>query len=104
MGLCPNFLVMKIAIVVTDKKKGKVEIPITKNECSAMYSLGFMVDEMYDTLKLNNMNKDVASLHSKFLHLVQDIIHDGKTWTLDDKGESIPSDKWYIVKKPRWKK
>ena len=103
---------MKIKILVEDKKKGKIEIPLNIEEIRAMYDLGFMLDDIYETLKLNKIDKSVFSLHRKFEFLLNDVIHDGKTYSIVDarKGEKKKSKmvlnkrKWFLVKKPKWRK
>lgn len=95
---------MKIEIVVTDKKKGEVRIPITKAEASAMYDVGFMIEADYDTLELNKVDKPFFKLHEKFLHLVNDVVYDGVCFTMEgDKFKKLDK-KWWLVRKPKWKK
>ena len=97
---------MIIKIIVKNKKKGIIEIPLTKKEISAMFQAGFMADEMFETLKLNNVDVPFFSLHRKFLHLLNDVIDGGKTYSTDKKTHKFKLNRkrYYIVKKPKWKK
>lgn len=95
---------MKIKIVV-ERGDRKTEIPLTREECSAMYSAGFIIEDGWEDLEDNGIDKPFASLHAKFLHLVQDVIHGGRghRWDANFKKTRPVKDVW-LVKKPRWVK
>jgi len=101
---------MKIEIVVTDKKRGEYRIPITRKEASAMYDAGFMIASeeeetglIHSFFEPNGITEPFFSLHEKFLHLVNDVIYDGKCSTMTEDGKIIPiKKKFWLKKKPRW--
>jgi len=108
---------MKIKIVVEDKKKGKIEIPLSKNILHAWYDFGFMVcPYCVDCFELNKIKKDFFKMHSISLFLVNDVIYNGKCWTYrtDKKGNLLKDKKGklkkekakthYLVKEPIWEK
>ena len=96
---------MKSTIVADDKTLGIVEISLSRPEISALGDLGFMIDkDLWRTLKLNKIDKEVASAMRKFQHLLFDVKdggrtygHEGGKWVLN------PKPTW-IVKRPRWRK
>lgn len=105
---------MKIKIVIEDKKKGKVVLPITINEIRDVYDAMYIVTdpETVKDLKLNKVDKSFFNFHRKMEHIVHDIIYDGKVGQIKEikKGKKksfrfIPEKKrHYLVKKPKWLK
>lgn len=96
---------MKFTIVVEDRMLGITEIPISPREVNALGDLGFMIEkELWRTLKLNKIDKEVASAVRKFQHLLFDVKDGGRTYSRE-KGKWVlhPKPTW-IVKKPAWRK
>lgn len=73
----------------------------------ALFDLQYMLDDVWDTIKLNKMDEDLMKFF-KIIEHVDDAMHDnmlghydkktGKiVWRKKEKGE-------YLFGKPRWKK
>ena len=96
---------MRIKLVVEDAKKGKIELPLDREEVAAMYDLPFMLDKDWRILKLNKVDKPILSITKKFQHVEQDIIGDGRTYKFTRKGEpTLSKQKFWMIKKPKWEK
>jgi hypothetical protein len=97
---------MRFSIVVEDKKKGKLVVPLTKREIGALGELGFFFhDEDWKCFKLNKIDEDIGSACRKFGFLLFDVKDEGKSYPfvdgkIDKKNFSIH----YLYGKPRWKK
>lgn len=98
---------MKIKIVIEDKKKGKIEIPITEKEVNDWLDFGFMIstdDDYYKTLKLNHVDESFWKFHTH-AGTIQDALSDGKCYTFENGKMKEAKTKYYFNgKKPRWKK
>lgn len=96
---------MRIKLVVEDMRKGKIELPLDREEVAAMYDLPFMLEKDWRILKLNKVDKPLLSLTKKFQHVEQDIIGDGRAYIFVRKGKCMLSKhKFWMVKKPKWEK
>lgn len=99
---------MKIKLIIEDKKKGKIEIPILNREIHDIYSVGYMIEEeSWKTIKLNKCDKSWVSFHRKIEHIVHDILGEGKNYraemTKNGKTKFVLSKKrCYMVNKPKW--
>lgn len=100
---------MKFTIVVKDKKKGKIEIPVSFGELASLYDLSYILcPGCWDNAKLNKFDKDLSSLMNK-IGCIIDIKYDGKCYSCikNKKGKYIrktSKTKYYLNKKPKWKK
>lgn len=107
---------MKVSLLIEDKKKGKIKVPVSLKELEDVYD-GILIcsddnGTNYHNLKLNKVDKGFFNFHKKLSYLIHDVIHDGKVYELDDrklddrkKLSFKPCKKrHYIVKKPRWNK
>ena len=98
---------MKIKLVIEDKKKGKVEIPISKRVLTDLYDVFWIVtgnEEVMETIKLNKCDKSFFNFHNKIEHAVFDVIHDGTWYCFKDEKYVPCKKKHYLVKKPNWRK
>ena len=96
---------MKAKIVVTDPKKGTLEIPLKKKEIAAFFDMGFMLsNDTANTLELNEIDKDIYSLHHKIEYLLNDVIHEGKVYQFTKTGLKLRKERYYLVRKPKWAK
>jgi hypothetical protein len=101
---------MKIKLVISDSKKGKIEIPITRKEINDVYDASYMIDnDSWRTIKLNKCDKSWISFRKKIEHIIHDVLGDGKTYSMKkDKKNKVKfvlnKKKHYMVKKPKWKK
>ena len=87
------------------RKKGKIELPLDREEVAAMYDLPFMLNKDWKVLKLNKADKPLLSLTRKFQHIEQDVIGDGRAYKFNGKGRStLSKQKFWMIKKPKWKK
>ena len=100
---------MKVKIVIEDKKKGRIEVPLTEDELGALYDIGFMLfaDEA-EWLKVNKIKKETKSVFNKFFFVLNDVVYDGKVYNFDEKigkAKLRPlKERCYQIKKPEWKK
>ena len=102
---------MKIKLVIEDKKKGKIEVPVSLKEISDVYDgMYICLDDKniaYKNLKLNKVDKGYFNFHEKLSHIVHDIINEGKVYELQDKEKvkfKLSKKRHYFVRKPTWKK
>ncbi len=114
---------MKFSILVEDEKKGTYKIPITKEEIEGAYDQGYQLILTEDEYKkvIAKLKKDkwdkvfakdydkFCKFHLKLSHLIHDVIHDGKTHSMEktEKGDfktKLNKKRSYYVKKPKWKK
>ena len=102
---------MRIKIIIEDKKKGRIEIPISIEEVSDVYSGMWIFTEDKDIklLELNKCEKGYFKFHKKLMHIVNDIIHGGMVSRMEKtkKGDFkfVPEKKrHYLIRKPRWRK
>jgi len=93
---------MKIKIVAEDKKKGKVEIPLSIKQIRDIYDMGYWIDT--DDLKFHKADKNFYNFHHKLTFLVHDVIDDGGIGRFVDGKYKRLKEKHYHVKKPKWKK
>ena len=94
----------KIKIVVGDKEKGRVEIPVEITEARDIYDMGYLIsaeDEFFKNLKLNKMDKSFWALHEKFAKVV-DCLDDGRCYDFDLKPSKHKF--YHSGKKPKWEK
>jgi len=100
---------MKITITIEDKKKSKIriiKIPISKEELSALFGLGFMIadKEYYKLFKLNKINKPLDRFFRKVNFALNDVVNEGKIYSWKDGKSKLLKERWYLVKKPKWSK
>jgi hypothetical protein len=96
---------MKFTIVVEDRMLGITKIPLSPREVNALGDLGFMIEkDLWRTLKLNKIDREVASAMRKFQHLLFDVKDGGRTYTRQDGKWVLHPTRTWIVKKLRWKK
>ncbi len=79
---------IKIKIVIEDKKKGKIEVPMAVEEMRNVYNSSFD-------------NLDSSYLHKKLQYIIHDVIDEGKMYNEELK---LKKKRSYMVKKPKWKK
>lgn len=99
---------MKFKILAEDKKKGKIEIPVSFGELSSLWDLHWIIcPDCIDCMKLNKFDKDFWNFCKKLDYLI-DIKYDGKCYsTKEVKGKIIKKyskEKYYLNKKPKWRK
>ncbi len=105
---------IKYKIVAEHKDKGKIEIPISRNLLHAMADLPFMMNDfpdLWETFKLNKIDKDIEKFNQILLFLAFDVDSDGYAYQLTNLDKKDSNFKWkkvksdfIMVKKPRWKK
>lgn len=97
---------MKFSIVVTDSKKGKLVVPITEREISALGELSFFFGECdWKNFKLNKIDEDIGSACRKFSFLLFDVKDGGKSYPfVDGKIDKKNFFVHYLFGIPRWKK
>ena len=66
-------------------------------------------EALFETLKLNKMDKDFWRLWRKFEYIIYDVNGDGKWFSFkkNKKGKeklTLCKERKYMVKKPKWKK
>ena len=97
----------KIYLVVEDSKKGKVKVPLTKNDVNEWYRFAFMIeptDGFYKTLKLNKCLAQLYTLHHASAKII-DAIDEGKCYQFKHGKKIISKHKfWHAKKAPRWRK
>lgn len=94
---------MKFKIIAEDKKKGKIEIPISFNQLSSIFDAGNLVcPDCIENFELNKFKKDFFQVVRK-LEYVIDIWSDGKCYQMIEGKRKLVKDKFYLVKKPEWK-
>jgi len=97
---------MNVKIIVEDKDKGTVTIPLTKKLIRDMYDIGYMVDDknLISTMKMNFVEKSFWKMHKIFAKLV-DCYDDGKCYGWKNK-KFVPSKHkfWHSGKRPNWVK
>lgn len=107
---------MKFKIIAEDKKKGKIEIPVSFRELSSLMDVGFIIcPNCRSCIKDNKIAKEFWKMF-KISQLVIDIKYDGKCYTMEKSKDSIgrkvkscggsyvSKHKFYLIKKPVWKK
>jgi len=106
---------MKIQIVVTDKKRGKIVIPISEENAHNLLDISFMLGngDEYKTLKLNYCDKTWRWFCNTMEYL-SDIRGDGKCYKIKEgvnpkkpltkKDFVFNGDRSYLRRKPKWKK
>ena len=116
----------KTRIIIRVEKDGKyVEKELTQRMVCALFDLQYMIDEVWDTIKLNKMDKDLADFF-RIAEFIDDISHEERIGynedkllnrfhiTKDKKGNfktignkrvwKKKSNEEYIFGKPRWRK
>lgn len=99
---------MKIKLVIEDKNKGKIEIPLANREIRDIYNVGYMIEEdSWKTIKLNKCDKSWVSFHRKIEHIIHDVLGEGKNYSMEKtkNGKTkfvLNKKRCYIVKKPKW--
>lgn len=102
---------MKFKIVAEDKKKGKIEVPISWGEIAMLFDLKFMIcPDCIQCLKDNKIDKYFWKLVKKTDYLM-DIKYDGGFGQIvEDRNTKSgyrfkrSKEKFYMHKKPEWKK
>lgn len=100
---------MRIKIAISDKKKGKIEIPLHRNKLNDLYDIMYMVEgsDAIDTIKLNKVDNTFHWFHKITDHLVHDILGDGVYGDIarlkTGKYRFISRGRSYLTKKPKWK-
>jgi len=97
---------MKIKLVIEDKKKGIIEIPISKEVLIDLHDILWISSlnkELIETIKLNKCDKSFFDFLKKIEFIVLDVIYDGNWLYLKNKKYVPCRKKHYIVKKPQWK-
>ena len=101
---------MKVKLIIEDKKKGKIEIPVANREIRDIYNVGYMIEEdSWEIIKLNKCDKSWLSFHRKIEHIIHDILGEGKNYSMEKAKNSktkfiLNKKRCYIVKKPKWSK
>ncbi len=99
---------MKFSIIIEDKKKGKIKIPLPKNKIRDLFDIMYIVDDSHalETIKLNNMEKTFYWFHKITDHLVFDIMDGGifiEGSRANKRFKAVRMGRYYLTKKPRWK-
>ena len=107
---------MKIKILIEDKKKGKIIIPINKENLHNLFDITFMLGhnkDEYETLKLNKC-EDTWKWFCNTIHYMSDIVYDGKCYSikkginpkkpLTKKDFVLCKERDYHIRRPKWKK
>lgn len=99
---------MKIKLIIEDKNKNKlrrVTIPISKDELSSLVDIAFFMSgkEFSKWFKLNKIKP--KSIFKKIWFALYDVVDDGKcyTWEKNWKKGKLCKERWYLVKKPKWR-
>ena len=69
----------------------------------ALYDLQYMLDETWETLKLNKMEKGIAKFFRDVSHLV-DASYNNRYYHFVDDKFIIAKNKHYMSGKPNWRK
>ncbi len=99
---------MKIKLIIEDKNKGKIEIPLANREIRDIYNIGYMIEEdSWKTIKLNKCDKSWVSFHRKIEHIIHDVLGEGKNYSIKNikNGKTkfvLNKKRFYILKKPKW--
>ena len=101
---------MRIKIVIEDKKKRRIEIPISLKEIRDVYDGMYICmddkERAHKNLKLNKVDKGFFNFHNKLRHIIHDIIDEGRVYELKEKDKlkfKLSKKRHYLVKKPLWK-
>lgn len=106
---------MEIKIIVKDKKKGRIEIPLSKKEIHDFYQIGFIAigdKDFVDCLKSNKDLESFLSIWKKFRFLSSDVIYDGRCYSSKTIGKGknkrlkfiLEKKRYYQIKKPKWRR
>ncbi len=89
---------MNFKIVVKDKKRGTITIPLPQRKLHKLFDIMYMIDgsDAMDTIKLNRMEDTFRWFHTITDHFIIDVIGGG----LNPREKKIH----YLTKKPNWKK
>lgn len=94
---------IKITIRIEDNEK-YLEIPVKQATITGSADLVYMLDDIYDTIKLNNMEKHVTNLFGHIAKMM-DFIYEGKCYTIkDEKMVESKHKLWFCRTRPRWKR
>ncbi len=91
---------MKFKIVIEDKKKGRMEIPLPARKIHHLFDIMYMVGgypSNTNTFKLNHVFDTFKWFHKITDHLVIDVIEGGLH---KEQGKKTI----YMTKKPHWRK
>jgi hypothetical protein len=101
-----SFLKMKISICV-EKGNRKAEVPLTDREVRGVYDLLYICGDCKHCEHLLELNHiSLGKLDDKLMHLVHDVIDEGKMYSEQKKGKKrvfkLDPERHYLVKKPKW--
>ena len=98
---------MRFQIVVSDKKKGEIRIPLSKKEVCMLLDLCFYFeDDDWKNFRLNKIDTHLESFIKK-VFCMEDILHDGRVYNCDLKTKKLKfkldkTSRHWLNRKPEW--
>jgi len=103
---------MKFELRAIDKKRGEYSCPVSSAEMGALYDLYFMLlssGAFKKELKSNNIDTVLQKFFKTAIHMSNDVLYDGGAYEMvrsrsGDIKLKRSKDKYYMIKKPKWRK
>lgn len=95
---------MKKMMLVIEREDGKkITRQITEKQASALFDLQFMLNDIWETIKINKIEKDIGDFFRSINYIYHDAFHEGKVYKYEDGKFKEERKRWYMITRPKWK-
>ena len=94
---------MTIVTLRVERNGRFVSKRITQKMMCALFDLQFMMEDTWDTVKLNKMDKDLQDAFAIISH-IDAAMHNNEVYSCEGKKFVKEKDKNYMFGKPNWRK